>query len=226
MDDQGIYSWLKSTPLLQNLPDVLLRFIAGHVVERQFRDREFLFLQGDPGDFIGFVMEGIVYHQMFGPDGRELIVSCSVPGEIFGLSALFGQTPRQTAARVSGMTRALILPRQHFLDLLQKQAFLEHLAAWLNIQCEKTFDFIETVCLYPLEARLARHLLRHLEKGAVPCFILPAHQSLLAAMINISRPKLNVCLRSWVARGLIRVRGSALLIDDLPQIRLRANLSK
>ncbi|MDR0672865.1 MAG: Crp/Fnr family transcriptional regulator [Zoogloeaceae bacterium] len=226
MDDLEIYSWLKDAQLSRNLPNGLLRFIAAHARERQLRDREFFFLQGDPGDFIGFVMEGMVYHQMFGPDGRELIVSCSAPGEIFGLSALFGQPPRRTAARVSGATRALILSRQHFIALSCNRVFLEHLMAWLHKQSEQNLDFIETVCLYPLEARLARHILQNLEKSPAPHFKLPAHQGLLAAMINASRPKLNVRLRSWVTQGLARVRGGALLIDDLPQIRLRAHLSR
>jgi CRP-like cAMP-binding protein len=210
---------------LRNLPDDLLRFVAGHVVERQLRDKEFLFLQGDPGNFIGFVMKGMVYHQMFAPDGRELIVSCSAQGEVFGLSAFFGQFQRQTAARASGATKVLTLSRQYFFTLPHKSAFLEHLTTWLHEQCEKNLDFIETTCLYPLEARLARHVLRNLEKGDVPYVRLPT-QGLLAAMINASRPKLNVRLRSWAALGLIRVRGRTLLIDDLSQIRLRAYLSE
>jgi CRP-like cAMP-binding protein len=223
MNDLEIRSWLTGARLLRNLPDDLLRFIAGHVVERRLRDKEFLFLQGDPENFIGFVVEGVVYHLMFGPDGRELIVSCSEQGEVFGLSALFGRFQRQTAARAFGATKVLILSRQHFFSLPHRPVFLEHLTIWLHEQCEKNLEFIEMICLYPLEARLARHILRNLEKGDVPYVRLPT-QGLLAAMINASRPKLNVRLRSWAALGLIRMRGRTLLIDNLSQIRLRAYL--
>jgi CRP-like cAMP-binding protein len=214
-----IQSWLKQTSLLCHLPDALLRFIAGHVVERPLRDKEFLFLQGDPGDFVGFVVNGMVYHQMFGPDGRELIVGCSAPGEIVGFSALSSLRARQIAACASGATRVLTLSRCHFLALLQERTFLEPLVAWLNEQCEKNLEFIETACLYPLEARLARHILRNLEKGSLPRLRLPARQGLLAAMINASRPKLNVRLQSWKTLGLIHMQGNQLFIDNLPQIR-------
>ncbi|MDR1648593.1 MAG: Crp/Fnr family transcriptional regulator [Zoogloeaceae bacterium] len=205
--------------MLRNLPEDLLRFIAGHVKECQLRDREFLFLQGDPGDFVGFVVNGMVYHQMFSPDGRELTAGCSATGEIVGLSALSSTSPRQIAARASGTTRVLTISKRHFLVLLRERVFLEELVAWLSDLCEKNLDFIETACLYPLEARLARHILRNLKEGAVPCLRLPAHQGMLAAMINASRSKLNVRLQSWKAMGLIHVRGNQFFIDDLPQIR-------
>jgi CRP-like cAMP-binding protein len=219
-----IQFWLRRVPSLQNLPEALLGFIAEHAKERQMRDKEFLFLQGDPEDFIGFVVEGIIYHQIFGPNGRELIIGCSEPGEILGLSALFDPGPRQTAARTSGTTRVLTLSKRYFSALFRERIFLEHLTAWLDEQRRKDIDFIETVCLYPLEVRLARHILKNLEKSAARCVRLPSHQGLLAAMINASRPKLNVRLQSWKARGLIRMRGNRIFVDNLSQIRLLAQL--
>jgi CRP-like cAMP-binding protein len=224
MNVLDIQSWLRRVPLLRNLPENLLGFIAEHAREHWLRDKEFLFLQGDPGDFIGLVVEGMIYHQIFGPNGRELIIGCSAPGEILGLSALSDSAPRQTASRASGTTRVLILSRQHFFTLLRERIFLEHLTAWLNEQCKKNLDFIEMVCLYPLEARLARHILKNLKKSAASYVELPAHQGLLAAMINVSRPKLNVHLQSWKAQGLIRMRENRIFVDNLPQIRSLAQL--
>jgi CRP-like cAMP-binding protein len=220
-------SWLKETQLLHGLPASLIRYIAHNVTERRLLDKEILFLQRDPGHFIGIVVDGMIYHVLSDPDGRELIIGCSAPGQVIGILALIGQTSRCETACASGITRVLLLSRAHFHLLLREQLFLDRMLAIVKMQLEAHIAFIETTCLYPLEVRLARHLLANLQHSetTTPHVSLPAHQGILAAMINVSRPKLNTRLQQWKRQGLVRIQHGHLLIDDLAQIRSKARLT-
>ena len=219
-------SWLKQTQLLRGLPEHLIRYVAHHVTERWLCDKEILFLQNDTRYFIGIVVEGDIYHVLSNLDGHELIIGHSVPGQVIGISALVSQTPRYEMARSTGITRVLLLSHIHFHLLLKERIFLERLLTILKIQLEAHVTFIETMCLYPLDVRLARHVLANLRQSDVttPRVRLPAHQGLLAAMINVSRPKLNAHLQKWKRQGLVRMQQNHLLIDDLAQIRCKACL--
>ncbi|RCI69404.1 Crp/Fnr family transcriptional regulator, partial [Pseudomonas aeruginosa] len=56
------------------------------------------------------------------------------------------------------------------------------------------------------------------------CATLPTNQSILAAMLNASRPKLNAQLQIWKREGLISCRNDRILINDLGRLRRKAEL--
>ncbi|GHU44904.1 transcriptional regulator [Betaproteobacteria bacterium] len=219
-------SWLKQTPLLRDLPEHLIQYVARHATVRQLRDKECLFLQNDPSHFIGIIADGDIHHVLSNSDGHELIIGHSASNQVIGIPALLSQTPRYETARASGMTRVLLLSHEHFRPLLKEQTFHERLLTVLKIQLEAYVAFIETMCLYSLEVRLARHVLANLQQSdaPIPHVRLPAHQGLLASMINASRPKLNGYLQKWKRQGVVRIHRNHLLIDDLAQIRRTAQL--
>lgn len=221
-------AWLAKTELLQGLPQAVTAFVARHVHERRLPNRAMLYFQNDPSDFIAFVVDGTVYGLLHSAEGRELIVSRSGPGDAVGESALLGDHPRETAASVSGETLIFILKRNNFEVLLGDSQFLQRVLTLSAARLRKATALIETMCLYSLESRLARLLLgffeqdrsRRNENGTIS---IPANQSLLASMINASRPKLNATLQDWKRLGLIRIQPGYLQILDLPQIQRKAD---
>jgi hypothetical protein len=48
---------------------------------------------------------------------------------------------------------------------------------------------------------------------------LPGNQSILAAMLNVSRPRLNSLLQRWQREGLIRPQAHMLRIDNPERLR-------
>lgn len=221
-------AWLAETGLLRGLPRALTAFVANHVHERRLPNKAILYLQQDPSDFIAFVAGGTVYGLLYGAEGRELIVSGNGPGDIVGETALLGDHPRQTTASASGETRLFVLQRNNFGVLLGDAQFLQRVLELSAARLGEATALIETMCLYSLESRLARLLLRlferdrHRNKGSRIVSI-PANQSLLASMINASRPKLNATLQDWKRLGLIHIQPGSLQILDLPQIRRKAD---
>ncbi|MBU3056653.1 Crp/Fnr family transcriptional regulator [Pseudomonas indica] len=214
--------------LLHGLPAELIRHVALHSTERTLRDKDVLFLKHDPDDFIALVIAGQIYTVLYGPDGRELIINDIGSGEVVGETALIQPSRRETSAYASGPTQVLILGRRHFAPLIANPTFLERALALLCSRLREASSFVEMVCLHRLESRLARYLLASLAQDAsasdAASAALPANQSILAAMLNASRPKLNAQLQSWKRQGLISCRSDRILINDIGQLRRMAEL--
>ncbi|MEG3790747.1 Crp/Fnr family transcriptional regulator [Lysobacter sp. CCNWLW3] len=222
---------LEQSPLFQGLPDTLLEHIARNATERALGDGQALFLKNDPSDFLALVARGRIYKILYGPDGQELIVDTIEAGETVDETALLDAKDRNFTAIAYGPARVLLLARRHFPALTSEPALLERAHATLCLRLRKAVDSLETMCLHRLESRLARYLLSIMHDGgraAVDGFevALPPTQSILAAMVNASRPKLNAQLQTWHRSGLVSRRRNILRINDIDQFRCKAYLGR
>ncbi|WP_434632579.1 Crp/Fnr family transcriptional regulator [Chromobacterium sp. CV08] len=215
---------LRELPLLQDLPAELLRHIEQHATMVHGRQRQLLFLRDDPETFIGLVLQGHVYHTLQEPDGHEVIIDRSGPGELVGESALLQAEKRSCNAQLSRNCQLLLLHQLHFPALQGNDALMARVQRQLCSRLQRISSFVETVCLYRLEARLARHLLSEMARSGrsgpdgveLP---LTANQSILAAMLNASRPRLNAQLKQWQRAGLIQLSRHALRVTDPGRLR-------
>lgn len=221
---------IRRSRLFRDLPDALIHHVATNATERRLQSGGVLFLKNDPQDFFALVVSGCVYAMVYGPDGRELIVNSFASGDVVGETALIDARQRDTMAFVCAPTHVLILRRHHFATLTAEPLFLNRLLALLCARLRDVAALIESVCLYRLESRLARYFLSAVDECGriapdgvvVP---MPPSQSLLAAMVNASRPKLNAQLQAWRRSGLVswaQGQGS-LLITDVDQLRNMAH---
>ncbi|WP_239483130.1 Crp/Fnr family transcriptional regulator [Burkholderia sp. MS455] len=209
---------LRNIPILTDLPESLLAHIERHVTPWPEHGNRLLFFKGDPGDFVAFVHRGRVYMTLHEPGGREIILGHSVPGELIGESTLIRAHRRSFTAQLSPDCRISLLHRQYFAPLLANADFMERIHEQLCRHIHQLSDFVESACLYRLEARLARHLLNRMQGNdlEVP---LPENQSILAAMLNVSRPRLNSSLQRMQRDGLIRLHEHGVTIEKPEQLR-------
>ncbi|OLF56395.1 Crp/Fnr family transcriptional regulator [Pseudomonas chlororaphis] len=216
---------LAGSDLFRGLPDTLIRYVATHAVERRLDDRDVLYLKNEALDFIALVVEGQVYSVLHGPDGREQIVGSAAVGQVVGESALVEGHVRETSAFACGPTRVLLLGRRHFRVLYAEPLFWQRVLMLLMARLMKILELLELVCLHRLESRLARFLLANLDDFAqapMTCAAVPRNQGILAAMLNTSRPKLNVQLQDWRRSGLISSQSGHLVINDVEHLRRKA----
>ncbi|HEY9132446.1 MAG TPA: Crp/Fnr family transcriptional regulator [Dyella sp.] len=218
---------LRRSSLFGEMPEALMHHIATHAAERRLRGGDVLFLKNDPQDFIAIVVSGCVYTMVYGPDGRELIVNTSAAGDVIGEAALIDERQRDTTAFVCAPTQVLILRRHHFAVLTAEPEFLHRLLSLLCTRLREVGALVESVCLHRLESRLARYFVSAADEcgrkqaGGV-VVPMPPSQSVLAAMINASRPKLNAQLQAWRRSGLVSWTQHSMLITDVEQMRSMA----
>ncbi|WP_211269423.1 Crp/Fnr family transcriptional regulator [Chromobacterium amazonense] len=210
---------LDSFPLFESLPPDVLSHIERHATLISGKQTRLLFLRGDPENFIGVVLQGNAYHTLQEPDGHEVIIDSSGPGDIVGESALLHPGRRTCTAQLSRDCRLLLLHRQHFHPLQAEPLLMARVQEQLCKRLQRVSNFVETVCLYRLEARLARHLLMEIDqRGRAgpggPILPMTVNQTVLAAMLNASRPRLNAQLKQWQRAGLIQLSRHALQVCD------------
>ncbi|WP_070107083.1 Crp/Fnr family transcriptional regulator [Burkholderia plantarii] len=209
---------LRDISILHGLPESLLIHIERHATHWPEHGNRLLFFKGDPGDFIAFVHRGRIYKTLHEPGGREIILGHSIPGELVDESALIHAHRRSFTAQLSPDCRISLLHRQHFAPLRANADLMARIHEQLCRHIQQLSDFVESACLYRLDARVARHLLNRVQEGdlEVP---LPENQSILAAMLNASRPRLNSSLQKMQRDGLIRLHDHGVTIEKPDLLR-------
>lgn len=197
------------------------------LIERKLHDGETLYLKGDPEHSIILVASGHVHLTLLGPDGHELIVDRVGPGQLLGETALIDPQARATSAVCVGNTCIWLLTRHHFHLLTDEPAVMAGVRQMYYDRCRKQLHLLESVALYRLESRLARHLLHQLEQSGTSIIDgvvvpIPDSQNHLATMINASRPKLNAQLQLWRRSGLIELGSNRLGILDVERLKICA----
>ncbi|MDH5824830.1 Crp/Fnr family transcriptional regulator [Luteimonas sp. RD2P54] len=221
---------LENCALLRGSPAELLDHLLGHAHECRLGAGEILFFKNDPGEFLALVLGGQIFRVLYGPDGQELIVGAVEAGGTVDAAVLVDRQRHSFTAIARGPTRVLRLQRRHFPLLLADPVVAARAHAALCLDLRQAIDGLETMCLHRLESRLARHLLTCLQAQGGGCgsageIALPPTQGILAAMVNVSRPKLNAQLQRWHRSGLISRRRNMLRINDLELLRCKARLA-
>ena len=111
---------LESVGLFQGLNVGEWRSLRRMAQERQFATGREIFREGDPGDGVYVVRDGLVEIAHF-VDGKEHRVFSKLrPGEIFGEMAVIENLPRSATAIAARDARVYFLPRDEMLALLKR----------------------------------------------------------------------------------------------------------
>jgi signal transduction histidine kinase len=111
---------LESVGLFQGLNAGEWRSLRRMAQERQFAPGREIFREGDPGDGVYVVRDGLVEIAHF-MDGKEHRVFSQLgPGEIFGEMAVIENRPRSATAIATRDVRVYFIPRDEMLALLKR----------------------------------------------------------------------------------------------------------
>jgi CRP/FNR family transcriptional regulator, cyclic AMP receptor protein len=171
---------------------------------RKYAGGQVICYQGDPGDRLYVVLDGLAKVVRSSERGDEMVLSTVGRAEMFVLSR----------------ARLLELMRQH-PGLTDE--FLRMLGRLVRRLTEQAAD----LAFLDLAGRLAKLLLQLAEKhgrAEDPVLDRRLTQSDLAAMIGASRPAVNRALQSLAARGLVAVQGQTIVLRDVAGLRKRAEL--
>ncbi|MEM9620848.1 MAG: Crp/Fnr family transcriptional regulator [Pseudomonadota bacterium] len=213
----GVLTVLQNSPIFSALPDSLLREIAALSTTRTYQQGELVFQRHDPGDYLYGVISGSLRISVSSPDGRELALSTTGPGEIGGeISVLDGGT-RTTSGRALETTLVFTVPRQPFAGLMLRQPSIAlHMIQLLCARVRQTSQQVEDAAFLSLPQRLAgqlHNLVQALEQP-LPCTV-KISQSELASFLNVSRQVVNGCLQEWQRLGFIQLGRGHVKVSDL-----------
>lgn len=206
--------WRSFAPFAALPPDALAA-VAAAAQPRSWQARAALFQRGDPGDWMLAIESGRVRLGLVTQAGKELTLRLAGPGEILGELALVDEAPRPADATALTAVTGHFLFRRDF-DLLVRRLpdLLPGFTLWFARRLRETTGQLESIALYPLEARTARFILftlRQLHGEDLPpeaALLLEVSQTELAAVMGASRPKVNRALQALVEAGALEKAGT------------------
>lgn len=112
---------LRTIPILKSVADDALERLAGVLETREFADEAPVFLEGERGDGMYFILSGGVRVQKRADvaGGTQKTLTVLQAGDYFGEMALFDDKPRSASAVASGPTKLLQLSKGAFEAMQQ-----------------------------------------------------------------------------------------------------------
>jgi CRP/FNR family cyclic AMP-dependent transcriptional regulator len=204
--------------LFRGLSAATIAQIASLSVRRSYPMGAIIFSQGDPGDALYGIVTGKVRISASAPDGKEMFLNIMEPGDTFGEIALLDGYPRTAAASATAPSELLVIMRDPFLALLQREPGLSiHLLRLLCQRIRWTSGLAEDSALLALPARLARRVLSLAKLHGHPVLNgvhLVISQEDIARFLGISRQVVNQYLQTWKANGWVELGRAKMTILD------------
>jgi CRP/FNR family transcriptional regulator, cyclic AMP receptor protein len=221
---------LATTRLFGELDPAALSGLAERAVERSYKKGQLLVYEGDPGDSVFVVVEGLVKVMVTSEEGEEMVLVTLRPADTFGELSLVDGGPRSASAEAVEPTKVLIVTRPILLELLEAHpsltdALLRSLGALARRLTEQAADLV----FLDIHGRMAKLLLtlaeeRGKESGDGVVLDLNLTQADLAAMVGGSRQSVNQTLRSFESRGYLDIEGRIIRLKKPAELRRRAGM--
>jgi len=218
---------LGATPLFAALDATSLARLATLCGQRVLQRGHFLCYQGESGDRLFVIADGMVKVVLTSERGEEVLLATMGANETLGELAVLDGAPRSASVVAVEPTTALLLARPVLIDVMARypavlDAMLQSLGGLVRRLTEQTGDFV----FLDLGGRLAKTLLGLSQHDAVPGEAMELEvrfsQSELAAMVGASRPAVNRALHLLAMRGWISVEGQVIVLRDPSSLRRRA----
>lgn len=216
---------LERVPFLAALERSDLEQLASVVARRQYRKGDAIFHKEDEGQSLFIVEDGAVRIYLPSAQGADLTLAILGPGDFFGdLSLLDGQ-PRSAGADAMQDTRALVLERSDFLDLMRSRpdAALAIMAV-VSRRLRGTDEMASDLAFLDVSGRLAKKLLELASSHGVrrddgTLLDVSITQEQLANMIGVTRESVNRNLATFRRIGLISNQGRRIVLRDPAGLR-------
>lgn len=181
---------------------------------------ESVFHRGDEGNTLILLKHGRLRLSLSSAAGREILLGTVGPGGIVGEVALIDGHPRSADATAMEPTRGLVLRRDAFLGVMQRDPALGlGMARYLCTLLRSTNFQMESIALHDLRARLVRFILFSLRQTHGPDLppradlVIGLTQGELSSLLGASRPKLNRAIQDLLEEGAMRRRDDRLDCD-------------
>jgi CRP-like cAMP-binding protein len=212
--------------LLAGLTDQQRDAVLATTRARRFLAKEVLFLEGEPGDTLHFVVSGRVAVRALTPSGENATFALMGPGQALGEMALLRKSMTRSASAYAledVETRAL--HRDDFFRLCDAQPAVERvLVSVLAARVDRLSHHLMDALYRSVEERVARRLLEtaRLYPDAGDGLVLPLTQQDIASLAGTTRPTANIVLNELQSLGVVALSRGKVVIRDLRKLAAHA----
>jgi CRP-like cAMP-binding protein len=205
---------LQNIPLFADCEDQALNELAPACRFRHLPKGSFVFFQSDPGETMYLVCSGSVAIFLNSPDGRELVISESRPGDFFGELSLITSMPRSASARTRQKSELLEIPATAFLQLLSSQPQVaQRLLQMTALRLTASTEREGALAFLDAAGRIVRYLLLLDQKNSDKGYMILSQEE-LAQCTGLTRQTVAKILGRWRRAGwLLTGRGRIMLLN-------------
>jgi CRP-like cAMP-binding protein len=219
-----VQSFLANVPLFKDVGAEELDRIAASTQQVRAERGEVLFHRGDQALGFHIVVFGQVKLAFSSPSGHEKVVELLGPGQSFGEAVMFMERPHIVTAQTLDDSLLLYVGSHAvFEELGRDPKFARRMIAGLSRRLHQLMGDLETYSLHSGTQRVIGYLLRDSVDSAGNEtsleISLPATKGVIASRLSLTQEHFSRILHELAARGLIEVRGRAILVADVAALR-------
>lgn len=214
---------LKACRLFAGLDPKDLQQVADIVSVRRLERDEYVFREGQPSRAFFVVQQGAISVHRVNAAGKELVLHVFREGESFAEAALSMDTGYPSDARAVEPSQVLVVPRQDFLNLLQRRPELAlRLVVGMSMRLHILVRQLEQVTLHQVEDRLANWLLTRCPDPSSPkpvAIQLTTTKRALAAELGTVSETLSRTLAKLRELKLVQTTGKTFTVTNPSQLK-------
>jgi CRP/FNR family transcriptional regulator len=148
------------------LKDEDLHDISASFEERSFRNKEYVFMEGDPSDFLYLVAKGRVKMLKHSEKGKDVILEIKSPGELFCCSAVLDERPFPESAQAMDDGSVIKIHREKLCKIMERYPDLKvEIARYAGEKLKEAHEMLKNIATEKVEGRIASILLKLSETG-------------------------------------------------------------
>jgi len=138
-DAAELHSALKNTKIFSGLEEAELNILVSCMRRVRFDQGETVFREGEEGDTMYVILDGLINISVPLADGKELSLANMEKGNFFGDMAIIENAPRSATCKVAQACDLIALSRSDFFDIVHKHpgTALKILYRMMNIMAER-----------------------------------------------------------------------------------------
>lgn len=141
--EENTRNFLTNLPVFSSFDEEELSILAKHMSYVQLNKGEFLFVEGDPGNFMGFVLFGLLEVFKTTDKGESVVIARLTKGSPIGEMALIDKSPRSASVQAKQPTTLVTLTEKGFDLLMEKSPQLgvkviQKIARLLSLNMRRT----------------------------------------------------------------------------------------
>ncbi len=217
----NLKNFLANVPLFKGAPERALEVAASVVQPRIFESETVIFQEGDKGEALYMLTEGMVKLSKVDLGGYEKTLTILQPPEFFGEMALLGNTTRSATAVSLGRIQTYLLFADDFNKLIQTYPTVSlNLTTTLAQRLRGMDDEAQILSYKDAQGRVAFVLLRLYRSGVIElgkngfATVKLTHQD-LANLAGTSRETVTRALKVLENEGVIETKPKEVIITDI-----------
>lgn len=216
---------LEQIPFFKDLSQEELQRLEDVMPMRRYVGRQIIFMEGEPADFVGFVLSGRVKLYRMSAEGHEKVIHIAGAGDVFGEVPFLDGKPHPLTAETMEETRVRSISHEDLRQLMAVHPQVaSHLLQVLGLRLRQTYRQIRSLVFKDAYARTAGRLFKlardyGVQTGdGITLNLTITHQE-LANMVGTSRETVSKIINSLQKNRTIDVCRGRIVIFDMDKLR-------